>query len=146
MCARILIQTDHYAAPRSRYDATVLPAISSPDPAHRKREERRSFGRSLRTRIKRIDQGDWTPKHRTFDVVDLLRQANRTRIQRLLPIKWAHMAATPFGFFRGAVPLMAADLAPLPCTGLMTQICGDAHVQNLGAFEAPDGRLYLRHQ
>ena len=23
----------------------------------------------------------------------------------------------------------------------MTQICGDAHVQNLGAFEAPDGRL-----
>jgi len=118
-----------------------LPAISSPDPAHRTREERRSFGRSLRTRIKRIDQGDWSPRQRTFDVVDLLRHANRTRIARLLPIKWAHMAASPFGFFRGAVPLMAADLAPLPSTGLMTQICGDAHVQSLGAFEAPDGRL-----
>ena len=120
---------------------TVLPAISSPDPAHRTREERRSFGRSLRTRIKRIDQGDWSPTQRTFDVVDLLREANRSRIARLLPIKWAHMAASPFGFFRGAVPLMAADLAPLPCTNLLTQICGDAHVQNLGAFEAPDGRL-----
>ena len=31
---------------------------------------------------------------------------------------------------------------PLPRTDLMAQICGgDAHVQNLGAFEAPDGRL-----
>src|SRR5215469_2764476 len=68
---------------------TVLPAISSPDPAHRTREERRSFGRSLRTRIKRIDQGDWSPTQRTFDVVDLLREANRSRIARLLPIKWA---------------------------------------------------------
>ena len=36
---------------------------------------------------------------------------------------------------------MAADLAPIPHTGLLTQICGDAHVRNLGAFEAPDGRL-----
>lgn len=111
------------------------------DPAHRTREERRSFGRSLRTRVKRIDQGNWSAKQRTFDVVDLLHEANRTRIQHLLPMKWARMAASPFGFFRGAVPLMAADLAPLPYTGLMTRICGDAHVQNLGAFEAPDGRL-----
>ena len=29
---------------------------------------------------------------------------------------------------------MAADLAVLPRTGITTQICGDAHVQNLGAF------------
>ncbi len=56
-------------------------------------------------------------------------------------IKWANMADSAFGFFRGAAPLMAADLAPLPHTDLMAQICGDAHVQNLGAFEAPDGRL-----
>ena len=111
------------------------------DPAHRTREERRSFGRSLRTRVKRVDQGAWSPKQRTFDVVDLLHEANRSRIAHLLPIKYARMAASPFGFFRGAVPLMAADLAPLPNTGLMTRICGDAHVQNLGAFEAPDGRL-----
>ena len=111
------------------------------DPAHRTREERRSFGRSLRTRVKRIDQGKWSPKQRTFDVIDLLREANRTRIAHLLPIKYARMAASPFSFFRGAVPLMAADLAPLPYTGLMSRICGDAHVQNLGAFEAPDGRL-----
>jgi uncharacterized protein (DUF2252 family) len=51
------------------------------------------------------------------------------------------MAASPFGYFRGAVPVMAADLSVLPNTGILTQLCGDAHVRNLGAFAAPDGRL-----
>ena len=51
------------------------------------------------------------------------------------------MAQSPFGYFRGAVPVMAADLSVLPNTGIVTQICGDAHVRNLGAFAAPDGRL-----
>ena len=36
---------------------------------------------------------------------------------------------------------MAADLAALPNTGLIAQLCGDAHVRNLGAYAAPDGRL-----
>ena len=61
--------------------------------------------------------------------------------RRLLAIKWQRMAASPFGFFRGAVPVIAADLAVLPHTGIFTQLCGDAHVRNLGAFAAPDGRL-----
>jgi uncharacterized protein (DUF2252 family) len=51
------------------------------------------------------------------------------------------MAASAFGFFRGAVPIMAADLACHPNTGITTQLCGDAHVLNLGAYEAPDGRM-----
>ena len=51
------------------------------------------------------------------------------------------MAASPFGFFRGAVPLMAADLASLPTTGVTVQICGDAHVRNLGAFASPTGAV-----
>ncbi|MFZ0311732.1 MAG: DUF2252 domain-containing protein [Candidatus Korobacteraceae bacterium] len=105
------------------------------------REERRQFGRSLRNQIARISQGDWDPKQRKFDVISLLIDSNRPRIARLLPIKYARMATSPFGFFRGAVPVMAADLAAMPSTSLRTQICGDAHVQNLGAFEAPDGRL-----
>jgi uncharacterized protein (DUF2252 family) len=36
---------------------------------------------------------------------------------------------------------MAADLAALPTTGIHVQLCGDAHVRNLGAFAAPDGHL-----
>ncbi len=105
------------------------------------REERRQSGRLCRDKIRRVDQGNWNPKDRKHDVVDVLLASQHGRIPSLLPIKWAHMAASPFGFFRGAVPVMAADLAPLPRTELMAQICGDAHVQNMGAFEAPDGRL-----
>jgi uncharacterized protein (DUF2252 family) len=62
-------------------------------------------------------------------------------VASLLAIRWQRMAASPFGFFRGAVPIMAADLAVLPHTGILCQLCGDAHVRNLGAFAAPDGRL-----
>jgi uncharacterized protein (DUF2252 family) len=51
------------------------------------------------------------------------------------------MAKSPFAFFRGAVSIMAADLASEPNTGICVQLCGDAHVQNLGCYEAPDGRL-----
>ncbi len=36
---------------------------------------------------------------------------------------------------------MAHDLSLGPNTGIFTQLCGDAHVRNLGAFAAPDGRL-----
>lgn len=36
---------------------------------------------------------------------------------------------------------MAADLASLPTTGITVQICGDAHVRNLGAFASPTGAL-----
>ena len=51
------------------------------------------------------------------------------------------MAESPFSYFRGAAPVMAADLAVVPNTGIEAQLCGDAHVRNLGAFAAPDGRL-----
>ena len=67
--------------------------------------------------------------------------ANSNRLQFLVPIKMGRMAAGPFAFFRGAAPLMAADLATLPVTGLQVQICGDAHVRNLGAYAAPEGHL-----
>jgi uncharacterized protein (DUF2252 family) len=71
----------------------------------------------------------------------LLRDSEKDRIQSLVAIKHERMAASPFGFFRGAVPIMAADLGTQPNTGLITQLCGDAHISNLGAFATPDGRL-----
>lgn len=63
------------------------------------------------------------------------------RVAPLVAIKYERMIESPFGFFRGAVPVMAADLAGMPNTGIVSQICGDAHVRNLGAYAAPDGRL-----
>jgi len=65
----------------------------------------------------------------------------RGRVPPLIQLKYQLMAESPFGYFRGAAPVMAADLAQLPSTGIVSQLCGDAHVRNLGAFAAPDGRL-----
>ena len=71
----------------------------------------------------------------------LLQESNAERLAALVPIKVTRMAQSPFAFFRGAAPLMALDLSRKPETGLRVQICGDAHVQNVGAFAAPDGHL-----
>ena len=51
------------------------------------------------------------------------------------------MSVSPFGFFRGAAPLMAYDLSLTPNSAVFTQLCGDAHVENLGAYAGADGRL-----
>jgi uncharacterized protein (DUF2252 family) len=103
--------------------------------------QRRAFGQSRRKQVRRQEQKLWRASDRQTDPIDALAAASVGRVPELLAIKWERMAASPFGFFRGAVPVMAADLAVLPHTGIFTQLCGDAHVRNLGAFAAPDGRL-----
>ena len=103
--------------------------------------ERRDYGKSCRQVLHRVDQCHWKPPRIRPDPVQLLVNAARDRLPELLPIKWARMVASPFGFFRGAVPLMAADLASLPTTGITVQMCGDAHVRNLGAFASPTGAV-----
>ena len=104
-------------------------------------EERKKFGQERRRTIGRSKHATWDAKRRTYDPIDLLIAANRDRIPELLPIKMGRMAISPFTFYRGSVPLMAADLATMPNTNIAVQICGDAHVRNLGAFAAPDGKL-----
>jgi uncharacterized protein (DUF2252 family) len=104
-------------------------------------EERRAAGQARRKQIKRQHHGGWEVKLRRHDPLKLLEESMRGRVPALVPLKYQRMLASPFGFFRGAVPVMAADLALLPNTGIVSQICGDAHVRNLGAFAAPDGRL-----
>jgi len=98
------------------------------------REARRTAGRRLRNKVARTSQGQFDPTARKFDPVKLMNAAHKEREPGLMPLKNARMSLTPFAFYRGAAPLMAADLAVLPRTGITTQICGDAHVQNLGAF------------
>jgi uncharacterized protein (DUF2252 family) len=91
--------------------------------------------------MRRADHAGWQPKLRRADPLHLLAASMRGRVPALVPIKYDRMAASPFGFFRGAVPIMACDLSLGPNTSIHTQLCGDAHVRNLGAFAAPDGRL-----
>ena len=104
-------------------------------------KERRALGQARRKQVRRQDHAHWDPKLRQHDPLVLVEESMRGRVSSLVALKYERMLASPFGFFRGAVPVMAADLALLPHTGIVNQICGDAHVRNLGAFAAPDGRL-----
>ena len=104
-------------------------------------EERRKLGQARRKQVGRQHHDELNIKARQSAALALLERVERGRIPSLLKLKHRIMAQSPFGYFRGAAPVMAADLAVLPSTGIVSQLCGDAHVRNLGAFAAPDGRL-----
>jgi len=104
-------------------------------------QERRALGRARRKQMARQEHAHWRPEARRYKPVVLMEESMRGRVPQLIALKYERMLASPFGYFRGAVPVMAADLAVIANTGIVTQICGDAHVRNLGAFAAPDGRL-----
>jgi uncharacterized protein (DUF2252 family) len=103
--------------------------------------ERIAYGQKLRDVVRRVDQNVWKVPRRRRGVIDALRASEEGRVATLLPIKYGRMAASPFAFFRGSAAIMAGDLASLPRTGYHVQICGDAHVRNLGAYASPDGRI-----
>jgi uncharacterized protein (DUF2252 family) len=104
-------------------------------------EERRNLGQARRKQVGRQAHGELNTKARKTNAATLLERSMRGRIPALIKLKYQLMAESPFAYFRGAVPVMAADLAVVPNTGIVCQLCGDAHVRNLGAFAAPDGRL-----
>jgi uncharacterized protein (DUF2252 family) len=103
--------------------------------------ERHALGQARRKQLRRQDHAHWRSPASRPSPVNTIARSMRGRIPSLVTLKYERMLASPFGFFRGAVPVMAADLAALPNTGIHSQICGDAHVSNLGAYAAPDGRL-----
>ncbi len=103
--------------------------------------ERLAFGRSLRGSVRRVDFGAWVPSPRRPDPVAIVRATEGGRVPELVPIRRERMAASPFGFFRGSAAVMAWDLGQAKATGALVQICGDAHVRNLGAYAAEDGHL-----
>ncbi len=75
------------------------------------------------------------------DPIVLLESANEGRVPDLIPIRFGRMAASPFGFFRGAASLMAHDLSTMPVSGIDVQLCGDAHLSNFGLYATPERRL-----
>jgi uncharacterized protein (DUF2252 family) len=103
--------------------------------------DRQALGLSARKQLARREHGNFQLSACKQDPLQILRASMTGRVPSLIPIKYERMAASPFGFFRGAVPIMAADLSCHPNTGITTQLCGDAHVLNLGAYAALDGRL-----
>src|SRR5689334_16917063 len=103
--------------------------------------ERAARGKAARATLPRSMQGDWQPAPDRPDPVALLEEQARTRVPELVPIRYGRMLVSPFTFYRGAAYLMASDLSTGPNTGLVAQLCGDAHLSNFGFFAAPDRRL-----
>jgi uncharacterized protein (DUF2252 family) len=65
------------------------------------------------------------------------------RLDWLIPIRVGRMAASPYGFMRGAAVVMAEDVAHLPSTGITPVICGDAHLGNFGFYASPERDLVI---
>ncbi len=100
--------------------------------------DRRAAGRALRKEMPRSSHAEWSPASERPDPISLLEEQNVSRQAQLVPIRYGRMAASPFGFLRGAAVVMAQDLAATPVTGLAVQVCGDAHLSNFGVYATPE--------
>jgi uncharacterized protein (DUF2252 family) len=105
------------------------------------REERRQAGAAVRARVPPSAHAGWRPAPDRPDPLALLEEQAATRVPDLVPIRYGRMAATPFTFYRGAALPMAADLAAITSSGIVVQLCGDAHLSNFGLFASPERDL-----
>ena len=100
--------------------------------------ERRAAGAEARTRVSRRALGVWEAVDEARDPVDVVMAVAAPRQARLIPLRTARMAVSPFTFYRGAARLMANDLGMQPHTGIYAQLCGDAHLSNFGIYASPE--------
>ncbi|MGW3123114.1 DUF2252 domain-containing protein [Streptomyces sp. NPDC001107] len=98
-------------------------------------------GKAARRRMARSAHAGWVAPVDRADPVAVLERQGRDRLPELLPIRYGRMAASPFAFLRGSAAVMAADLASRPHTGLIVQMCGDAHLLNFGLYASPERAL-----
>ncbi len=109
--------------------------------------ERRAQGRAQRTACPFAQlalapkTGPKTGPKGTRDPVTWLDTSNQGRVPELAPVRRTRMVESPFSFYRGAAGLMANDLAALPHSGVLTHLCGDAHLANFGFFASPERAL-----
>ena len=114
--------------------------ITPPDLAAT-RGERRATGQAARKRVRRDTLGHWAPEDRGHDALKTILAQNQIREPGLLPLRYQRMAVSPWNYYRGAAAVMAADLGGQPHSGLMVQLCGDAHVLNFGLWATPERNL-----
>jgi len=101
----------------------------------------RAEGKAARRQVPRSSLGEWSPSRRPRTALELVLAQSEMRLADLAPIRHARMATSPWHFYRGAAGVMAADLATAPHTGLLVQLCGDAHVLNFGLWATPERNL-----
>ncbi|MEA1674011.1 DUF2252 domain-containing protein [Nitrospirillum sp. BR 11163] len=103
-------------------------------------DKRKEAGKALRDAAPRSGNAALPPLKGRADPIALLVTTSASRIQSLLPVRWARMAASPFTFLRGSAAVMARDLGQLPVSGIRVQASGDCHLMNFGVYASPEGR------
>ncbi len=102
------------------------------------RRARYATGKALRQVVSRESLANFTPAPNR-NAAAIIAETEHDRIQSLLPLRHKSMAESPHAFLRGAADVMAADLATQLAPGIRTQVCGDCHLMNFGAFVSPEG-------
>ncbi len=115
------------------------PALLHDLPATSK--ERRAAGKAARKRAQRSRLGYWAEGERGHDALQTILAQNQIRVPGLVPIRHQRMAASAWNYYRGAAAVMAGDLASRPNSGLVVQLCGDAHILNFGLWATPERNL-----
>jgi uncharacterized protein (DUF2252 family) len=93
--------------------------------------------------LSRAALGRWQPPKQRPDPVAQIVQSHDGRIASLIPIRVGRMAASPYGFLRGATVVMTSDFSLLRTTGITPVICGDAHLGNFGLYASPERDLVI---
>src|SRR5690242_21123266 len=122
-----------------------MTGASAPGPAPHGRAatgaERRAHGKGARQRVPRRRLGAWREEDRGHDPLKTILAQNQMRDPGLVPLRHQRMAVSPWNYYRGAAAVMAGDLGGQPDSGLMVQLCGDAHVLNFGLWATPERNL-----
>ena len=105
------------------------------------RAEARAAGEAARAAQPPAGLSPWSAAPDRPDPVAHLESQAGDRLPTLVPVRYGRMAISPFTFLRGAALPMAADIATGPSTGIITQLCGDAHLANFGLFASPERDL-----
>ena len=132
------IDRDFYRLAGQESDIRMLAHLSAARPSY---AERIAAGKALRRNSRRRSHAELRLSHARPDPVTVLEAQNATRIRKLVPVRMARMAASPFAFLRGSAAIMASDLASSPRTGIEIMACGDMHLANFGLFGSAERNL-----
>ena len=103
--------------------------------------ERMAAGKALRERVPRKSHANYYAGPNRPDPIEILERQNATRVQKLVPVRYSRMLASPFAFLRGSAAVMASDLSTSPVSGIRAGACGDMHVSNFGVYGTAERSL-----
>jgi len=107
------------------------------DPIHTV-AERIALGKKQRSVTSREAHAQSAPSKERVDPVQILIEAEKGRVEKLIPIRYGRMLHSPFAFLRGSASVMAEDLSHTPFSGIYVQCCGDCHLMNFGGYATPE--------